>query len=515
MPSHHAHAPQERDIQARDMPARDAARAREGLRERIEREAAGTTAPGSWALDRARGIAENARLREEYGRYRDALYAQQRDDAGERRNDAWSDELALRRVESQRRWEAKQTQRAVVRAITPRGLLRNAAYGIVEHVHQRRIDRERAHAYERWERAKTELPRDRAEAHADVPLRYRDYVAERAQAGDDGARRVREYLDRQTRNERSAPVEREAQSVPRASVEKEQGPASARVSVRSVEQLREELLYGLGESARIARRDASTEQAYLAQYKRHEAIGARLDALARSGVHDIALERLGQVERALEHVERGEIVVDPVPIRSEQSHAGKRDANTSDGYGKRQDDLAEREDALEREKTALPFVVIREESKRRALVERETPGREPQRERLTSRTVKEVRDDLLRRLAVESKAARADEGRLRDFPALHERFKRIDAELCVLDERGVVRLAVERDASGGIDERFAQIERGIARSGTASEEAAFKAEECAPRSGLLAQLAETERALLERSAAIERGSPQETEKILR
>jgi hypothetical protein len=125
---------------------------------------------------------------------------------------------------------------------------------------------------------------------------------------------------------------------------------------------------------RYVRRDADMMPAFLAEYKQHEAIEARLQALEQHGVRDIALERLGrggfgerlgQVERALDHAERGERVVDPVPSRSEHMQAGEREASAParDGYDKLHDDLAEREDALmarsvalEREKKALGVV---------------------------------------------------------------------------------------------------------------------------------------------------------------
>ncbi len=176
--------------------------ASEGLRARVERDASNGAFSASKAVERARGIAENARLREEYGRYRDAFFEQRREQVGVRRDAAWREESERRREASEKRWEAKQFQRALVRTLTPPGGVRRFGYDVVEQFHQQRTEREREQARERWEAVKDEMNRERSDAQAVAPLRYRDYVAERAQLGDDGARRVMEYLDEQVRNGR-------------------------------------------------------------------------------------------------------------------------------------------------------------------------------------------------------------------------------------------------------------------------------------------------------------------------
>jgi hypothetical protein len=167
--------------------------------------------------------------------------------------------------------------------------------------------------------------------------------------------------------------QREAATLAREPLEAQHVPDPARVSVRSVEQLHEELLHGMSASAKHARRDETMMPAFLSEYKRHEAIEARLKALEQGGMLDIALERLGQgglderlgqVERALDHVERGESIADAVVSRSEQMAAGEREANVpADSYEKLHDELSEREDklmarstALAREISGLPYV---------------------------------------------------------------------------------------------------------------------------------------------------------------
>jgi len=169
--------------------------------------------------------------------------------------------------------------------------------------------------------------------------------------------------------------QRETPTLAREAVAEQHAPEPARVSVRSVEQLREELLHGVSTSAAYARADANAMPAFLAAYKRHEAIEARLQELARSGVRDIALERLGrgsledrlgQVERALDQVER-ETVVDAAVSRSEPMPRVEREANapsTRDTYEKLHEELSEREDklmvrstALARERDGLRFVL--------------------------------------------------------------------------------------------------------------------------------------------------------------
>lgn len=272
----------------------DAALRHEGLRARIEREKP-AAAPGSWAFDRARGIAENARLREEYGRYRDAFFEQRRAEGGGR-PDAWRDELALRRAESERRWEAKQTQRAVVRTLTPRGAVRTLGYGVVEHMHQRRTEHERAQAFARWERATTELRARETQVLA--PLRYREYVRERAQAGDDGARRVRGYLDGQARGERAMPHERESPAQPQ----------NDRLVSRTVDEVRAELSERMHSEGQAARTDVSKLMAFEVVRPRYRRIDAALKALDGQGVGYVPLvrengadtpERLDQVERGM------------------------------------------------------------------------------------------------------------------------------------------------------------------------------------------------------------------------
>jgi hypothetical protein len=86
-------------------------------------------------------------------------------------------------------------------------------------------------------------------------------------------------------------------------------------SVHSIERVREELQRGVNASVMQARADERLMPQVLDQCERQEAIEARLRALVERGVHEIALEglgkgdfsaRLGQVERTLDHLERGE-----------------------------------------------------------------------------------------------------------------------------------------------------------------------------------------------------------------
>ncbi len=320
----------------------------EGLRARVEREAIQGAFSGSEALERARGIAENARLREEYGRYRDAFFEQQR----ERREEAWSEERERRREASERRWEAKQFQRAVVRTLTPPGGVRRFGYEVVEQLHQRRTERENAQARERWEALKDELSRERTEAQVVTPLRYRDYVAERAQLGDDGARRVTKYLDGQVRNGRAPSSERDRHidrnrndyrnyseredRTPEAEHDRQARPAETRsMDERTVElptytldKVRETLRYGLEIEGGLASSHLTFMPEFLAWSERCETLELKLKQLERAGVTHLTMP--GDFGGALcDQLRIAEIAVERTTLPGEDGDGGRERARNA------------------------------------------------------------------------------------------------------------------------------------------------------------------------------------------
>jgi hypothetical protein len=167
--------------------------ARESVRARVEFD---STRNGEWALERALGIADNARLRGAYRQFCDRFYQERREGWRARRDAAWNGKSAQRRLESQRRWEAKQMQRGAVRFLTPPGGVRRFAYDLVEKLHTLRGKHERRRAAARWEGVKADLTARLGKERTAKPVRYRDFVAGRVQEGDAGARRVLAYLDR-------------------------------------------------------------------------------------------------------------------------------------------------------------------------------------------------------------------------------------------------------------------------------------------------------------------------------
>lgn len=167
--------------------------ARESVRERVERDSARNAERAS---ARAQGIADNARLRDEYQRFCDRFYQERREGWNARREALWNAESVQRRLESERRWKSKQMQRSAVRLVTPSGGVRRFGYGVVEKLHTLRTNHERNRARARWEGVKAELTYRVGQERADKPARYRDFVAEQAKSGDRGAQRVLSYLDR-------------------------------------------------------------------------------------------------------------------------------------------------------------------------------------------------------------------------------------------------------------------------------------------------------------------------------
>jgi hypothetical protein len=167
--------------------AYDAAQAREAaLAELPALQAAG-------AVERAQGIADNARLRADYEGYRERFLAER----SEPREAAWGEERALREQASERRREAKVIQETLVRTLLPQGA-RELGYAAVDALHAQAVQRDRRQARERWTKAKEQLAGERGERA--TPLPYRDFLAQRA-AEDAGARRVLAYLDAGLRTE--------------------------------------------------------------------------------------------------------------------------------------------------------------------------------------------------------------------------------------------------------------------------------------------------------------------------
>ena len=326
----------------------------EPIRERLERD---VERSAQWAVARAHSIADNARLRADYQQYREHFFAARREQGAERREAAWSAELAQRRVESERRWEAKRMQGAVLRVVTPRGGLRRMGYALIDHFHERRTQSERAHARERWENVKAELAQERGREAARAPLCYRDFVVEKAQAGDEGARRMREHLEKQIRNERPAQPER----------------------VRTVEEvqcstskLREELLAELRTQAFQARIRRSFMPDFLELRQRHQILEARLNLLDSRGVTEIAVERNtsgsfeGHIDKIEHAVERAERLSEASALP--ESISGRIEPETiasREGYERLRAELEELERqlaaqaaTLEEARKRLPFVAV-------------------------------------------------------------------------------------------------------------------------------------------------------------
>jgi hypothetical protein len=143
-----------------------------------------------WALRRAEGIAEHAKLRAQYRNYREAFFATRSVQTGRRREIAWERERAQRRLEAQRRWEARRLLRAAVR-VTMRGIVRQIAYSVIDFASDRRRAQEWTVARTRLEAAKVVFA---AERRVERPMSYREFALAGAAAGDRASERVASML---------------------------------------------------------------------------------------------------------------------------------------------------------------------------------------------------------------------------------------------------------------------------------------------------------------------------------
>ena len=143
-----------------------------------------------WALRRAQGIAEHAKLRADYRAYRETFFATRSVQTARRRETAWQRERAQRRLEMQHRCDARHLLRAIVR-VTMRGAARQIAYWAIDFINDRRRAQEWAAARVRWEAAKVVFT---AERRGERPMPYREFALARAAAGDRVAARVTSQL---------------------------------------------------------------------------------------------------------------------------------------------------------------------------------------------------------------------------------------------------------------------------------------------------------------------------------
>ena len=179
---------------------------RSHVRDRAEREA---YRDPLWAVRDAERIADHARMRSEYGAYRNRFLADRERAIGERRAAAWAREREQRQRDARKRREARLLLRAVARLGTRGIVARQLAYWSIDAVMSRR----RRHEYDasrvRWESTKIVLAWERTLAREERPLAYRSFVDQRARAGDLAAQRVFDTLiapmrgrnDRATRGE--------------------------------------------------------------------------------------------------------------------------------------------------------------------------------------------------------------------------------------------------------------------------------------------------------------------------
>jgi hypothetical protein len=163
-----------------------------------------------WALRRAEGIAEHAKLRAQYRNYREAFFATRSVQTGRRREDAWQRERAQRCVEAQRRWEARRLLRAAVR-VTMRGIVRQIAYSVIDFASNRRRAEEWAAAHTRWEATKVVFA---AERRVERPMTYREFALAGAAAGDRVSERVASQLLGVAVGSRQAPARGEPPAAP-------------------------------------------------------------------------------------------------------------------------------------------------------------------------------------------------------------------------------------------------------------------------------------------------------------
>ena len=143
-----------------------------------------------WALRRAEGIAEHAKLRAQYRSYREAFFATRSAQSVGRREVAWERERTQRRLEAQRRWEARRLLRAAV-CVTMRGVVRKIAYSMIDFASNRRRAQEWTTARTRWEAAKVVFA---AERRVERPMSYREFALAGAAAGDRASERVASQL---------------------------------------------------------------------------------------------------------------------------------------------------------------------------------------------------------------------------------------------------------------------------------------------------------------------------------
>jgi len=110
-------------------------------------------------------------------------------------------ERAQRRLEAQRRWEARRLLRAAVR-VTMRGIARQVAYWVIDSINDRRRAQEWTAARTRWEAAKVVFA---AERRVERPMTYREFAIAGAAAGARASERVASQLLRVAVGSRQAP----------------------------------------------------------------------------------------------------------------------------------------------------------------------------------------------------------------------------------------------------------------------------------------------------------------------
>jgi hypothetical protein len=174
------------------------------LRERVDRDA---VSDPSWAVREAGYIADHARLRSAYAAYRDRFFEGRRRAIDARQNGAWEHERAQRRLEAQRRRDARQLLRATAR-LGSRGLARQVAYWSIDAVMARRRMQEYAAARVRWQATKIVLASERGLSREEKSMDYRSFVTEKARAGDPSAQRVLTDFTRPTRETESVADQR-------------------------------------------------------------------------------------------------------------------------------------------------------------------------------------------------------------------------------------------------------------------------------------------------------------------
>jgi hypothetical protein len=185
-------AEQQRQERSREVFQREAqSRNRARIRNRAESEASNEP---RCALHEASRIASNARMRAEYAAYRDRFFGDKNRVTDERRKAAWEHEHARRRLEAQRRREARQLLRAVARLGAPNLIARQIAYWSIDIVIARRRTREYDAARVRWESTKIVLAAERGLTRKEKPMHYQPFVAAKASAGDVTAQRVLDTL---------------------------------------------------------------------------------------------------------------------------------------------------------------------------------------------------------------------------------------------------------------------------------------------------------------------------------